>query len=105
MAYENVCKQSLLYEGELVPCKVGDQEIVIMWPDGGTPKAYEARCPHEGVSLGRGDFNGRILYCTAHGWVFDGHSGTCLQPTGWAMKEYPMRIEDGMVQVDVTAAD
>ena len=41
MAYENVCKQSLLYEGELVPCKVGDQEIVIMWPDGGTPRVYE----------------------------------------------------------------
>lgn len=51
-----------------------------------------------------GDFNGRILYCIAHGWVFDGHSGKCLQPTGWAMKEYPMRIENGMVQVDVTAA-
>ena len=30
MAYENVCKQSLLYEGELVPCMVGDKEIVIM---------------------------------------------------------------------------
>ena len=101
MAFENVCKQSLLYEGELVPCMVGDQEIVIMWPDGGQPKAYEARCPHEGVSLGCGDFNGRILYCGAHGWVFDGRTGKCLQPTGWEMKEYPMRIEAGMVQVDV----
>lgn len=38
MAYENVCKQSLLYEGELVPCKVGDQEVVIMWPDGARPR-------------------------------------------------------------------
>lgn len=54
MAFETVCKQSLLYEGELIPCMVGDKEIVIMWPDGGQPKAYEARCPHEDVSLGRG---------------------------------------------------
>ncbi|ANJ66218.1 (2Fe-2S)-binding protein [Halothiobacillus diazotrophicus] len=103
MAFETVCKASLLYEGELVPCMVGDKEIVIMWADGGKPKAYEARCPHEDVSLGRGDFNGRILYCIAHGWVFDGRTGQGLQPTGCAMKEYPMRIENGMVLVDVAA--
>ena len=101
MAYENVCKQTLIAEGELVPCMVGDKEIVIMWPDGGHPKAYDARCPHEGVSLGRGDFNGRILYSIAQGWVFDGRSGRCLQPGGWAMTEYPMRFEGGMVQVDL----
>lgn len=104
MAFEDVCKQSLLGEGELVPLTVGKKEIVILWPDGGEPKAYDARCPHEGVSLGRGDFNGRILYCIAHGWVFDGRSGQCLQPAGWCMQEYPMRIENGMVQVDVSGA-
>ncbi|QSA99244.1 Rieske 2Fe-2S domain-containing protein [Methylococcus sp. EFPC2] len=101
MAYEDVCKRSYIAEGELVPCKLGNQEIVIMWADGGEPKAYEARCPHEGVSLGQGDFNGRILYCVAHGWVFDGRNGQCLQPAGWQMKEYPLRILDGMVQVDL----
>lgn len=102
MAYANVCKQSLLYEGELVPCMVGDKEIIIMWPDGGQPKAYDAACPHEKVSLARGDFNGRIFYCIAHGWVFDGHTGKCLQPTGWTLKEYPLRIEGGMVQVNLS---
>ncbi len=102
MAYSDVCKQSLLYEGELVPAMVDGKEIVIMWPDGGKPKAYEAACPHEKVSLAKGDFNGRILCCIAHGWVFDGHSGKCLHPEGWKMKEYPMRIENGMVQVDIS---
>ena len=103
MAYSNVCKQSLLYEGELVPCRGDDKEIIIMWPDGGKPKAYDAACPHEKVSLARGDFNGRILYCIAHGWVFDGHTGKCLQPCGWTLKVYPLRIEGGMVQVDLAA--
>lgn len=104
MAFANVCKQSLLYEGELVPCMVGDKEIIVMWPDGGQPKAYDAACPHEKVSLARGDFNGRILYCIAHGWVFDGHSGKCLQPSGWKLKEYPLRFVDGMVQVDLAGS-
>ena len=102
MAYEDVCKSSLIAEGELVPCKLGDTEIVIMWPDGGEPKAYDACCPHEGVSLGRGDFNGRILYCIAHGWVFDGRNGQSLQPPGWCMREYPLRMANGMVQVDLS---
>lgn len=101
MAYTSVCKQSLLYEGELVPCMVGDNEIIIVWSDGGQPKAYDAACPHGNVSLARGNFNGRILLCEAHGWVFDGHSGEGLRPTGCALKEYPLRMADGMVEVDL----
>ena len=101
MAYIDVCKQSYISEGELVPCTAGDKEIIIMWPDGGEPKAFKSACPHEGVSLGRGDFNGRILYCIAHGWVFDGRTGKSLQPEGWTLEEYPLRIQEGMVQVDL----
>jgi toluene monooxygenase system ferredoxin subunit len=37
--------------------------------------------------------------------VFDGHSGKCLQPAGWQLKEYPLRIQDGMVQVNLGAGD
>ena len=102
MAFVDVCKKNILYEGELVPCMVEGKEIIIMWADGGEPKAYDARCPHEGVSLARGDFNGRILYCIAHGWVFEGKSGKCVHPEGWTLKEYPLRIEGGMVQVNMT---
>jgi toluene monooxygenase system ferredoxin subunit len=104
MTYVNVCKQSLLYEGELVPCMVDGREIIILWPDGGEPRAYDAVCPHEGVSLARGDFNGRILHCIAHGWVFNGRDGKSLQPCGWELIEFPLRIADGMVQVDLAAA-
>ncbi|MFA5985574.1 MAG: Rieske 2Fe-2S domain-containing protein [Methylococcaceae bacterium] len=104
MAYTTVCKQSFLAEGELVPCMAGNLEIIIIWPDGGEPRAFKAACPHEGVSLARGDFNGRILYCGAHGWVFEGRTGKSLQPTGWELKEYPLRIEDGMVQVDIAGS-
>jgi len=55
--------------------------------------------------VARGDFNGRILHCPAHGWVFNGRDGTSLQPCGWALKEYPLRITGGMVQVDVAAEE
>ena len=105
MAYTDVCKKSLLFEGERVPCLVDGREIIILWPDGGEPRAYDAACPHEKVWLARGDFNGRILHCPAHGWVFNGRDGSSLQPCGWALKEYPLRIANGMVQVDVVQVD
>lgn len=60
--------------------------------------------PHEKVSLARGDFNGRIRYCIAHGWVFNGCDGKSLQPCGRELKEYPLRIADGMVQADPAGA-
>jgi len=105
MAYTDVCKKTLLFEGERMPCLVGGQELIILWPYGGEPRAYDAACPHGQVSLARGDFNGRILNCPAHGWVFNGHDGASLQPCGWALKEFPLRIVNGMVQVDVPQVD
>ncbi|WP_018412657.1 Rieske 2Fe-2S domain-containing protein [Methyloversatilis thermotolerans] len=101
MAYKPVCKEKILYEGELVPCRADGHELLIMWPDGGRPRAWDAACPHEDVSLARGVFNGRTLICIAHGWVFDGRNGEGLSPTGCEMTEYPMRVVDGMVEVDL----
>jgi toluene monooxygenase system ferredoxin subunit len=33
--------------------------------------------------------------------VFDGRNGAGLSPTGCEMTEYPMRVVDGMVEVDL----
>ncbi len=101
MAFVDVCKKSYLYEGEMVPCKVGDQEIVIMWPERGLPRAFDAVCPHEQVSLAKGVFSGRTLTCIAHGWVFDGHTGEGLSPRGCELTEYPLQVTDLMVQIDL----
>jgi toluene monooxygenase system ferredoxin subunit len=50
--------------------------------------------------MARGVFNGRTLVCPSHDWVFDARNGQGLSPTGCALKEYAMRVEDGMVLVD-----
>ena len=44
MGYTPVCKQKILYEGELVPCRADGRELLIMWPDGGQPRAFDAAC-------------------------------------------------------------
>jgi len=102
MAFQTLCKQRGIGEGESVPFIVDGQEILVIWPDGGQPRAFEGTCPHENQSLvNNSDFNGRILICTVHGWVFDGRNGEGLRPTGCRMAEFPLRIVDGNVEVDL----
>jgi toluene monooxygenase system ferredoxin subunit len=105
MAFQTLCKQRYLGEGESTPFMLDGHEILVVWPDGGKPRAFQGQCPHEKQSLvNNSDFNGRILVCTVHGWVFDGHTGEGLRPTGCQLDEYPLRVVDGMVEIDLADA-
>jgi len=76
MAFQTLCKSRYLAEGESIPFLLDGREVLVLWPDGGEPRAFEGVCPHEGQSLvNNADFNGRILICTVHGWVFNGRNG------------------------------
>ena len=67
VAFQTLCKQRYLAEGESVPFLIDGEEVLVLWPDGGQPRAFVGRCPHEGQSLvNNSDFNGRILVCTVH---------------------------------------
>ncbi len=103
MTFQTLCKQSYLADGEAVPFLLNGQEVIVLWPDGGQPRAFNGACPHEGQSLvNNSDFNGRILICTVHGWVFDGRSGEGLNPTGCRLREYPLRIAaNGTIEIDL----
>ncbi|WP_217423347.1 Rieske 2Fe-2S domain-containing protein [Uliginosibacterium aquaticum] len=101
VSYQTLCKKSMLFPGEMLPCKLGSTEIVVLWPERGRPRAFDARCPHEDVSLLQGVFEGNMLICSAHGWVFDSHSGEGLSPTGCELREYPIRVAGEHIEVDL----
>ena len=42
-----------------------------------TPFALQDACPHRGMPLSCGRFDGTQLECSYHGWRFDAHSGQC----------------------------
>lgn len=105
MAYTTVCKYRNLGEGEMVPFNIDGHEILLVWPDGGELKAFYGVCPHENGLLKAGGFNGRLVTCTLHNWVFDGRTGEGLSPTGCALDEFPLLIEDGMVMVDLSSLE
>lgn len=102
MAFVEVCNRNRIFEGEVAPYRVAGREILIVWPEGGEPRAFDGMCPHQGnVPLGRGYFNGRNLTCPAHEWIFDGRSGEGLRPTGCRLTRYALRLTASAVEVDL----
>ena len=41
------------------------------------PFALRDACPHRGMPLSCGQFDGQLIECSYHGWKFDAHSGQC----------------------------
>lgn len=101
MGWTRVCKFRNMSEGEWADFTVDGEAIMLVWPDGAGLKAFQGLCPHENAALKTGIFNGSLITCTAHGWVFDARSGKGLSPPGWMLEEYPLRVEDGWVEVDL----
>src|SRR6266571_739432 len=45
----------------------------------GRPFALRDACPHRGMPLSYGRFDGAQVECSYHGWRFDAHSGQCQE--------------------------
>ncbi len=76
----------------------------------GHPFALRDACPHRGMPLHCGKFDGENIECSYHGWTFDAHNGQCqLIPSLTADQNlkvdriyagsYPCEEQDGFVWV------
>ena len=81
----------------------------------GTLFALRDLCPHRGIPLSAGWFDGQTVMCKYHGWRFEPCSGRCeeipsltshdhLQPTKIYANAFPVREQDGYAWVYVPAA-
>ena len=84
--------------------------LVIGRDRGGRPFVLRDACPHRGMPLHCGKFDGENLECSYHGWTFDAHNGQCqLIPSLTADQNlkvdriyagsYPCEDQDGFVWV------
>lgn len=67
---------SHLQKGKLVQKQIAGETIVIGRDTGGKPFALKDNCPHRGVPLSEGWFDGNTITCCYHGWQFN-CAGTC----------------------------
>src|SRR5438105_8965273 len=54
--------------------------------------ALRDSCPHRGIPLSYGSFDGEQLQCCYHGWCFEPRSGQC--------REIPSLTEDSKLKID-----
>jgi len=60
----------------------------------------QAQCSHAGAALCDGYFDGHVIECPLHQGYFDVRDGKALgAPAVKALRTYPARLSDGMVQV------
>ncbi len=64
--------------------------------------AMEDTCPHAGFPLSKGDLEGCVITCHAHGWPFDVRTGFDPENAdGFPIPCFAVSIEDGTVHIDL----
>jgi nitrite reductase/ring-hydroxylating ferredoxin subunit len=63
--------------------------------------AFDRFCPHARGDLSDGDVIDGQLTCPDHGWYFDIETGRCLKKNGTDIRRFPLRVVDGMIEVEL----
>jgi phenylpropionate dioxygenase-like ring-hydroxylating dioxygenase large terminal subunit len=67
-----------IYGRHLATATLLEVPLVLGRTNEGRAFAMRDSCPHRGIPLSYGRFDGKILECCYHGWEFDAFSGQCL---------------------------
>ena len=100
MTFQRAVALGDLSSGEMLGCRVGARRVLLARV-GEEVHAYEDRCAHLGVPLSEGKLNDTRLMCHAHYWEYDLVTGCGVNPSGVCLVRFPVRVEDGIVLVDV----
>ena len=90
-----------LGDRELAAFPVTGKRIAIA-KAGDTFYAFGDTCTHQGCSLAQGELDGTTVTCPCHGSEFDVTTGEVLRgPAREPVQSYPVRIEDGLLRIEV----
>lgn len=95
----NVARQDEFPPGDWRSLDV-DGARVAVFNLAGEYHAIEDQCTHDGGALTGGVFDGEQIVCPRHGARFSIRTGAVLAPPAYEpVATFPVRIENGMVQV------
>jgi toluene monooxygenase system ferredoxin subunit len=103
VAFHKVAILDDLWSGEMAAVSVEGQCILLVNIDD-TIRAYADACPHKRTRLSEGSLQGCMLTCATHQWQFDVLTGKGINPATACLEEFPVRIENGDILVDLAAA-
>lgn len=64
--------------------------------------ALANRCPHKGGPLAEGVVFDHHVACPLHNWKISLESGAAVAPDVGCARRYAVRVDDGVVQINVT---
>ncbi len=95
----NVIKASALAAGEHVLVDVDGTEVAVFNIDGSF-YAISDVCSHDGGAIADGRIEGTEIICPRHGARFCLKTGAVTAPPAYeAIDSFPVRVEQGMLQV------
>ena len=80
--------------------EVNEHKVLLVSPEGGEICAFQGICPHQQIPLIDGHFDGKLVTCKAHQWVFDGTTGKGVNPADCQLAVYPVKVEGDDILVD-----
>jgi anthranilate 1,2-dioxygenase ferredoxin component len=83
--------------------KIGGWFVLVAKTDEGL-NAVNDRCTHAASKLSTGRIRRGAVMCPLHGARFDLASGKCLGGAYRDLRQFPLRIENGMIEVAVPDA-
>jgi phenylpropionate dioxygenase-like ring-hydroxylating dioxygenase large terminal subunit len=103
-----------IYGKNLAKAMLLEVPLVLGRTDEGKAFAMRDACPHRGIPLSYGHFDGKNLQCSYHGWEFDACSGRCVEIPSLTSHDklrverinaahYPCEERDGYVWVYMSA--
>jgi toluene monooxygenase system ferredoxin subunit len=100
VAFRKVATLDELWGGEMTGLSVEGRHILLVNIDD-VVRAYVDACPHMRTRLSQGSLRGHLLTCATHHWQFDTRTGRGINPETACLEEFPVRIENGDILVDL----
>lgn len=100
--YVTVAAVGEIPEGGRKVVEVGETYVLLV-NIGGEYYAIEDACTHDGNELSDGDLVGYTVECSRHGAKFDVRTGRGTFPAVQPTVTYPVRVADGIVQIEIPA--
>lgn len=96
--WHRVCGEADLEPGTGAVFTVAGRDVLLLRTDDGF-YALDNTCPHASSPIGASWFDGETVTCRHHFMRFDVRTGICPDAPSWCAQTYPVRLQDGEVQV------
>lgn len=91
--------------GACRPVRLDGRRVALFRTGAGRFHAIEDSCPHMGLPIADGRFDGTVVRCRHHGVTIDVQTGRSPHITAFWVDVFPLKIDKGAVWLKAPAAD